>query len=246
MEAAVSSAYAQLLSLGVVWVSLHCSGMCGPLVLGLGVGRAPAGRRDAFALLQVMAYQLGKAVIYAALGALAGVLGRSVAHGLAHAGPWISAALGLGLLAATAWHELSPRAAAPPRLVTWVGRALRAFETRFTHPLARSAALGVVMAALPCMLVGWVLALAASTRSPMHGAALMLLLVAMNSVPLLGVVRLASLVRARAPGLLRLQPLLGAVSGVWLLLVSAAAAGLLPHASLPLQFGARGFVVMFW
>ena len=240
MDPATASAYAQLSSLGVLYVALHCSGMCGPLVVGLGVGDRA---RGAAAMGRVLTYQLGKATIYAPLGALAGLLGRGVVHGLARHGTWLTALLGVALIAASLRARFSRSNAAPMALLApLVHRADRLRE----RPWLRAFALGLVMAALPCMLVLWALALAATTHHPLHGALLMLLLLAMSSVPLLAAVRLSALVRTRAPRLARLQPWLPTVSGVWLLLVALAGAGWLPHASLPLSLGGRGYVVMFW
>ena len=41
---ALPSPYAQLLGLGLVWVSAHCAGMCGPLLVGLDVAGVRSGR----------------------------------------------------------------------------------------------------------------------------------------------------------------------------------------------------------
>src|SRR4051812_34520112 len=63
------------LGLGLAWVSLHCAGMCGPLLLGFrfGAGAAPdAPRSPRRAAAQLACYQAGRAVVYAAGGAAAG------------------------------------------------------------------------------------------------------------------------------------------------------------------------------
>jgi len=77
--------YAQLLGLGILMISVHCAGMCGPIVLSLrfGVQRDWRRGRAALALGQLAAYQGGRAVVYGLLGAGVGALGS-----LAADGPW--------------------------------------------------------------------------------------------------------------------------------------------------------------
>ena len=60
MDAATAQLYGVLLMQGSLWVLGHCPGMCGPLVAAL---RFPGAR-------SLLAYQAGKAVTYALLGAL--------------------------------------------------------------------------------------------------------------------------------------------------------------------------------
>lgn len=54
--------------------SLHCVGMCGPIVAALPVGDRG---RWAFALSRAL-YNLGRVVTYAFLGVLFGLVGRSI------------------------------------------------------------------------------------------------------------------------------------------------------------------------
>ena len=63
----------QVVGLGVLWVSLHCAGMCGPILAGLAVGGPEllAGARVRRGARRVLAYQSGRAAMYALLGALA-------------------------------------------------------------------------------------------------------------------------------------------------------------------------------
>src|SRR5581483_6684030 len=72
-----------MFTLGLVG-SLHCAQMCGPIVLSysVGLGRfTQAGGRPHFTplLWNHLAYNSGRIVTYSALGALAGLLGSSVA-----------------------------------------------------------------------------------------------------------------------------------------------------------------------
>jgi sulfite exporter TauE/SafE len=109
---------------------------------------------------------------------------------------------------------------------------------------ARLVALGGLLGLMPCMITLWALGLAATTGSPLHGAGVMLTLVAMTTPVLLGVTLLPRLVR-RVTG--RAGPtwvprLLPGLSAVWLILVGLAGFGLVPHAHLSLG----PWMVMFW
>jgi sulfite exporter TauE/SafE len=126
--------------------------------------------------------------------------------------------------------------------------------SRTPRPLG-AVMLGAVMGFLPCMLPLWVLGLSALTGSAVHGAALMLLLVAMTTPVLLVVTLLPRLapVLSRARG--RRVPAAIAtaapaffmgVSGVWLLLVGSAGLGLIGHAHLGFTLAGRGFLIMFF
>jgi len=54
--------------------SLHCIGMCGPIVLAISAGRASAVKM----VTQRSFYHLGRAVTYALLGAIFGLLGTHI------------------------------------------------------------------------------------------------------------------------------------------------------------------------
>ncbi|MBI5493550.1 MAG: sulfite exporter TauE/SafE family protein [Deltaproteobacteria bacterium] len=252
MSAQVSAAYAQLMSVGVLWITFHCVGMCGPLVVGLDLGGAQAPGARWSALWHVGAYQLGKGAVYAVLGALAGLLGHTVAAWVPVVTPWLGAVMGVVFLV-LAWRQRAGRGTVAALVQPGGGRgaaaALSAVMARAMGVLqgrgvVRSLALGAVLAFLPCMVVGWVLLLAASTADVLHGAALMALLAVMTTVPLAGVSALPRLLGPRA--VTALQRWLLPVSGAWMLLVSAAALGWIPHASWSWTWWGRGFTLMFF
>ena len=64
----------------------------------------------------------------------------------------------------------------------------------------RDLALGAVMGFLPCMIVLWALGLSALTGSALHGAAIMLILVALTTPVLLGVTLLPRVLRRPSCG----------------------------------------------
>ncbi|MEW5848111.1 MAG: sulfite exporter TauE/SafE family protein [Myxococcota bacterium] len=249
MDAVVSAAYAQLISLGLLWITFHCAGMCGPLVLGLDLGGCTRGANVGRVGAHLAAYQLGRATVYALLGALAGLLGRSISDVLQHAAPYFSVVLGLGMILWPLRGHLQRRSdvvtlGQRPLLPRVMTRLVALADGR---SIGRSWVLGTIMAGLPCMIVAWALVVAASTRSPLHGALVMLLLVLMTTVPLGSVMMLARMLRLDRVSLLqRIPSLLLPISGVWMLLVAGAALGVVPHVSLGWEWGGRGYVIMFW
>jgi sulfite exporter TauE/SafE len=155
--------------------SLHCAGMCGPLVaLYAGADAAPRAARLGHA-----AYNLGRLVAYALLGAAAGLAGALLDLGGRLAGIQSAAAIVGGLtLAAFGLHALAaalhlrvPRLEAPRVLRAAAARAAAGLHA--TSIPKRAAALGLLSGLLPC---GWLwafLATAAGTGAALHGAALM-------------------------------------------------------------------------
>ena len=149
----VAGAYAQLLALGLPWVSLHCGAMCGPIVAGLTASASSKTTR----IRQVGAYQLGRAAVYLPLGAAAGALGAAWAL-RPEVGAFAGIVLGV-VLAALALGGVSPgastlvpvhalvrRAEASPRL-TRIGRALR--ERHRRGSLLPMSLAGTALASLP-------------------------------------------------------------------------------------------------
>lgn len=146
--------------------SLHCVAMCGPLV-GLHGG--------ARSLRLALVHALGRLTTYAALGALAGLIGRAVdlaghvaaiQHGAAIAAGIITVGWGLRTLAiARGWMQT---ASAAPALFT---RGLVQIRTR--RAVSRAWLVGVLTGLLPC---GWLwvfVVAAAGTGSPWAGAGVM-------------------------------------------------------------------------
>jgi hypothetical protein len=264
------SPYAQLLGLGLVWVSAHCAGMCGPLLVGLDVAGVRSGQSALRGAGQVLLYQLGRSLTYAWLGALCGLLGAGLQRILRPAGSLLALALGAAALwpiATRIFRALvqprSQRAQAAPDLIRLRRSAdegksfqLRSVERArgllhpllaSTHPL-RPLALGAAMGLLPCMLVGWALGLAALTGSAYRGALVMLLLVGMTTPMLLTVTALPRLALFKAPGTLRtrLARALPAVAGVWLLLCGAAGLGLIAHQHIGVTVLGRPLLLMLF
>ncbi len=157
--------------------SLHCAGMCGGLVAFYAGGTAGPGRASWGAHA---AYSLGRLLVYAAIGALAGTLGAAIdGIGGALAGVQRAAAVVAGLFIA-AWGVYSllialgvsvPRLPVPAAVSRPVARGIRAVAGQ---PAAlRGLVVGLLTGLLPC---GWLWAFAATaagTGSAPAGALVM-------------------------------------------------------------------------
>ena len=183
--------------------SLHCAGMCGPLVVYCGGAERPSAAA-------LSAYHLARLVGYMALGLAAGAVGAAVDFGGEAAGFGRAAAVFAGSFMVLAGLStfLGPRlafwrkrAGKPGRLSLAVTKAMgRASKWGVFE---RSLSIGALTAFLPC---GWLyafLAAAASTGAPVSGALVMSAFWA-GSVPILlgvgvGAGSLLGPLRRRAP-----------------------------------------------
>ncbi len=161
--------------------SLHCLGMCGPLLCvacskgGCGADKNAAGAWTA------PAYHGGRLVSYAAAGALAGLLGRALAPifsgWLPHALPWAFA-----LLFAVVALGLDQKLTAP---LASSGLWSRQFAAIFKlPPFTRAGMLGLASPLLPCGPLYMVIGVAALSAGPGSGA-LLVGAFALGTVPLL-------------------------------------------------------------
>lgn len=154
--------------------SSHCLGMCGGISSALGMA---GGRRAA---LFALAYNLGRILCYAALGAVVGggvaALGGVLSQWLPTLGPWLRTLAGLLLIAmglyVSGWWMGLTRV---ERLGSLLWRPLQPLAQRLLPPrnVAGALLLGAVWGLLPCGLVYSSLAWAASSGDALHSAALM-------------------------------------------------------------------------
>lgn len=155
--------------------SLHCAGMCGGFVAFY--AGTPARRDDA--AIGHIAYNLGRLVAYAALGAAAGALGASLDMGGAWLGVQRVTAVVAGVFIAL-WGTMTlleglgrgvPRLGPPRWLHGVVSRGIGLIAG--WRPATRALTVGLLTGCLPC---GWLyafVATAAGTGSTAAGAALM-------------------------------------------------------------------------
>ena len=248
--------YVQLVGVGLVWISLHCAGMCGPIVIGLDLGAsvnskhdlASGRRRMLRSISHITMYQIGRSFTYAVMGALAGLGGAALQNLFKEviqvAGFVVAAALllfGILRVIGTRLDSISGTGSIGVHL------GMMAKWARRFSGLRQKLLLGIILGFLPCMITFWALGLAASTQSPLHGAALMVILVWMTSFVIYGFGIFPSLTPARFHGFReRLLSVFLIFSGFWLGIVSAAANEWIPHKSLSFFMGGKGFTIMFW
>jgi uncharacterized protein len=167
MDSLQAQLYGVLLVQGILWVLGHCPAMCGPLVIALRF----QGVRG------LLAYQAGKSLTYAVLGALAGGLGGLTTLALRSWAPALLGMCALGMVALGV-AGLMRRGHGANAIPGWLGRAVQ----RLAAGGQRGAfVLGLLLAGLPCAVVVWALGLAVASASPLHGAALMVVLVVLNT-----------------------------------------------------------------
>jgi len=156
--------------------SLHCVGMCGPLVALCTAMPGGEPRRGRGTALHA-AHALGRLTGYAAIGALAGAAGSAIDLAGTQAGIARAAAIGAGfvvvlagvhgLLAAAGVRTL-PLGGAAGRVTRWIAPAIAALRAQ--PPVPRAALVGLLSAGLPC---GWLWAfvvVAAGTANAAAGA----------------------------------------------------------------------------
>jgi sulfite exporter TauE/SafE len=153
--------------------SLHCTQMCGPLVLAYSLPLQGAGRSGVWAHL---AYNAGRILTYSLLGALAGAAGGTLASlghlaGLEKAASIVAgAAMILAAILMTGWL--------PRKMLVQLGSG-PSYISRAAGTLMRSAlpghkfALGIVLGLLPCGMVYAALLKSVEAGTALAGAASM-------------------------------------------------------------------------
>lgn len=251
--------YTQLLGLGLLWVTVHCSGMCGPIVGSLVATQETHGGwwdRLRQRTGHVLAYQTGRAATYLILGASAGAAGAAVEASIGQltrvAGLIVAVALILAGIAKIGPVARLLQRSTPGSADSAIGRFVAGALRRVRKVVPRRGALqmmgfGAVLGLLPCMLMFWVLGLSASTASPLHGGLIMVGLVALTTPVLLltGTAPLVCTPAVRRFGQ-RMVPFAILVSGLWLLMVSMAANAWIDHVHVPFEIWGEKFVIMLW
>ena len=255
----MNEAFTQLFAIGPLWVAIHCAGMCGPILTGVDVTGMAAGGSIGRGLSKLVAFQLGKALIYTIMGCVAGMVGQQWIEPTEKLSAFIALTVGIlmGSYALRARSTLRGTRGAlvnlPQRSSPHLRDYLRGLNTRLAKlasQLARgdglhhSVALGMAMAFLPCMLPLWVLGLAAVSSSPWVGMGLMLSFSAMTGLALFGFTVLPSVAARKLieKGIL-ITPNLLLVSATWFVMIGLAGLDLIEH--LHVRVGGN-FVMMFW
>ncbi len=172
------------LVLGMVG-SLHCMGMCGPLVMALN----PKGARFTRLLAHKLVYNLGRVLAYSLIGALAGALG----YGLVQTGVANIVAITMGGLLALGWllpakhYSKVPGGKLLARPVNYLKRSIGRYLGQQSYGSAFF--VGFLNGWLPCGLVYMALAAAVTTSSALWGS-LYMAVFGLGTLPMLLVVAL--------------------------------------------------------
>lgn len=191
--------------------SLHCAGMCGPLMLALPTNAGTTGGL----LAHRLTHHAGRLSVYAGLGLLVGLFGESLAvMGMQR---WVSIVVGSAIVAAVLF--------APSRLRRFpVGGLLQRLKGAFSEFLNRNSSmsrfvLGGLNGLLPCGLVYVAGAGALATGDRLSGVIFMLAF-GMGTLPMMLAFSLAGRRFALkwTPGARRLVPIFIGMVGVILVL----------------------------
>jgi sulfite exporter TauE/SafE len=166
--------------------SVHCVGMCGPIVLVLPGEASEKGR---FFFSRIL-YNLGRALTYAFMGLVIGFVGQSIA--LAGYQQWLGIIAGVLMIVSVLLPTKAARSILPTGLYD---RALAAVKSRLGRLLGNSSrsslfTIGILNGFLPCGLVYMALAGSLAMGSALGGAAYMFLF-GLGTLPLLFVVSYA-------------------------------------------------------
>lgn len=194
--------------------SLHCVGMCGPLMLALPLDAS--GRW--MVIRQMLVYHSGRILTYAILGVLFGLAGKGMAIAGFQKGLSVTAGIFMVLMAFLAWRferivtNLPGFGAFTRRVQMQIGHLLK------KHPRGASFFVGQLNGLLPCGMVYVALAGAVSTTGGAEGGIFMALF-GLGTLPLLLTVTVLghSLSQPVRRKIKLLQPVLLTLAGLLLL-----------------------------
>lgn len=161
--------------------SIHCAGMCGPLILAMPFHRKEGSHNG---LKHLMVYHTGRILVYVLLGILTGTIGKGVAIAGIQKGLSLAAGFFLIVMAFTIWR-FEFLVASIPGFARYTGAVQRMIGKAMGKQGYRTTlSLGALNGMLPCGLVYGALAGAISTMEPVGGGVFMLLFGA-GTIPML-------------------------------------------------------------
>ncbi len=155
--------------------SAHCFGMCGGISGLFAVNVNVAAMKTQFP--KAIAYNVGRVLSYAILGAAVAVIGKTLVSGIPDIAAPVRFASGaliilVGLQLAFGWRILLPLETAGAKIWSKIAPAARGLVP--VESLAQALGLGLIWGWLPCGLVYSVLLLAATTAEPASGGLVMI------------------------------------------------------------------------
>ncbi len=170
------------LILGLV-SSLHCVGMCGPLVMMMPYTEGVRWR----VFFETLTYNIGRILTYAFLGLLFGFLGKGIAI--------VGFSQALSVLFGLIFIVLAVKKRGLEQLDGFLNRhfaqRMRRVFSRFLKNKSGFFALGMLNGLLPCGIVYWAIAASLMTFNPIEGAAYMFIF-GIGTMPLILATVLAS------------------------------------------------------
>jgi sulfite exporter TauE/SafE len=199
-DASLVTLYGSLLLAGLAG-SLHCVGMCGPILLAFSQVFRPPGEQGGGSLAlqrDFLFYHAGRIWTYGMLGFLAGLLGKSLRQGAALVG-WqkpVSILIGVSVVVVGVLLLGVVRGTRTEAVLNGCGikrlRESRWFKSLLHgRGLAARLLLGAVMGLLPCGLVYAMLVMVAALPTPLHSM-LGMVVFGIGTLPSLTAVLLAS------------------------------------------------------
>lgn len=157
--------------------SLHCLGMCGPIVIGLPLHRTSYSRK----MIESLAYNFGRVFTYGLMGALFGLFGKGIQ--LAGLQQWASIGLGIVLILSAIWPYLFRQRWGIARVTDrYSGKLVSSLRKLFELDQNRQSAsggrlfvIGLLNGLLPCGLVYVALAGAVNTNEVLSGTLYMMI-----------------------------------------------------------------------
>jgi uncharacterized protein len=157
--------------------SLHCLGMCGPIVIGLPLHQQSFAKK----MIESLFYNLGRVVTYGLMGALFGLFGKGIQ--LAGLQQWASIGLGVVLIISAIWPFVFKQRMGIARVSDrYSGRLVRSLRSLFQLDQGRQSAsigrlflIGLLNGLLPCGLVYVALAGAVNTNEVISGTLYMMI-----------------------------------------------------------------------
>jgi sulfite exporter TauE/SafE len=154
--------------------SAHCFGMCGGISGLFSMNVNVASLKAQFP--KAIAYNAGRVLSYAILGAAVALLGKSLVSGIPHIAAPVRFASGVliilvGLQLAFGWRILAPLESAGAKVWNRIAPAAKGLVP--VETVAQALGLGVIWGWLPCGLVYSVLLLAATTAESTSGGLVM-------------------------------------------------------------------------
>ena len=160
--------------------SVHCVGMCGPIVIALPGSEMS---RSSYLISRIL-YNLGRAVTYALMGALVGWIGQTIVF--AGYQSLLSISLGILILLMIFFPALLSKKLIKIKAVDNLVTKIKAYWGRLfrNHNLLSLFAIGILNGFLPCGFVYIALASAASTATVINGS-LYMFMFGLGTIPIL-------------------------------------------------------------